>query len=95
MEIEKDVQPVNWVYPLIFESRKIKLEVGRYLVKRNIPFISFFWPCHKQPFYESNESLPVSEDIWERGFAIPCNSLITPQEAINLAKTIGNVAKNG
>lgn len=95
MEIEKDVQPVNWVYPLIFESRKIKLEVGRYLVKRNIPFISFFWPCHKQPFYESNESLPVSEDIWERGFAIPCNPLITPQEAIGLAKTIGNVAKNG
>ncbi len=94
IEKNKDAEPVYWVYPLIFESRKTKLYVGRELEKRGIPFLSFFWPCHKQPFYNSKESLPIVESISEKGISIPCNSLASEQEAIELAKIIGTTAKN-
>jgi len=90
----EDIEPIYWVYPLIFKSREVKLRVGRELKKRNIPFLSFFWPCHKQPFYNTKESLPVTESIAEKGLAIPCNSLITKEEAIKLANAIGNNVKN-
>jgi len=90
----KDVEPIYWVYPLIFENREVKLKAGRELKKRDIPFLSFFWPCHKQPFYDTKESLPVTESIAETGLAIPCNSLITEEEAVELANIIGNSVKN-
>ena len=94
VEKNRDTEPVYWVYPLIFKSRKMKLTVGRELVKRKIPFLPFFWPCHKQPFYNKKENLPVTESIAERGFSVPCNSMITEQEAVELANIIGNVVKN-
>lgn len=87
-------EPITWVYPLILKNRETKLKVGRELKKRNIPFLSFFWPCHKQPFYNTKDRLPVTESIAERGFSIPCNSSITEQEAVELANIIGNSVKN-
>ena len=87
-------EPVYWVYPILFKSRKIRLQVGRGLKKEGIPFLSFFWPCHKQPFYNYKETLPVTETVSERGLTIPCNSLVTEQEAINLTKIIGHIVKN-
>lgn len=94
--IEKDdlAEPIKWVYPLIFKDRGTKLKAGRELLKRNIPFLPFFWPCHKQPFYNTEERLPITESISEKGFSIPCNPLITENEAVELAKVIGNSIKN-
>ena len=91
---DKDTQPIYWVYPLLFKSREIKLEVGRKLKKEGIPFLSFFWPCHKQPFYNYKETLPVTESVSERGLSIPCNSSVTEQEAVNLTKIIGTIVEN-
>lgn len=90
----KHTEPVYWIYPLIFKNKKIKLHVARELKRKNIPLLSFFWPCHKQPFYRSKERLPITEAISEKGFSIPCNPLISKEEAINLARIIGNYAKN-
>ncbi len=90
----KNTKPVYWVYPLLFKDRKTKLKVGNKLKRKNIPFLSFFWPCHKQPFYNSRETLPATEDVSKRGLIIPCDPLITEKEAVNLAKIIGKAAKN-
>lgn len=94
MKKEQNSNPVYWVYPLIFNSRKTKLKVGRELMKKDIPFSSSFWPCHKQPFYNSKESLPVTESISEKLIALPCNTSITEKEAVWLAKFIGKITKN-
>lgn len=94
IEKEKDSSPVYWTYPLLFKSREIKLQVGRELVKRGVPFASFFWPCHKQPFYSSKERLPVTEDISLKGLAIPCNAEITEEDAKKLTKIVGKIVKN-
>jgi len=91
---EKNTDPIYWVYPLIFKDRESKLKAGRELKKRDIPFLSFFWPCHKQPFYNTKENLQVTESVAERGFSIPCNPLITENEAVELSNIIGNSIKN-
>ena len=95
VEKNKNTEPVYWVYPLIFRNRNIKLKVGRELVKRNIPFLPFFWPCHRQPFYSTKDNLPVTDNMHERGISIPCNSTVTEEDALNIAKIIGSIAKNG
>ena len=81
---------------LSIDIQKQENEIDRRqrVVKRKIPFLPFFWPCHKQPFYNKKENLPVTESIAERGFSVPCNSMITEQEAVELANIIGNVVKN-
>lgn len=93
-EINKNAEPSYWVYPLIFSSRKIKLRVGRELVKRGIPFLPFFWPCHKQLFYSTKDSLPMTDFVFERGLVLPCNPLLTKQEIIETAALIGKTIKN-
>ncbi len=94
MQKEQSSNPVYWIYPLIFNSRKTKLKVGRELMKKGLPFSSSFWPCHKQPFYNSKESLPVTESISEKLIALPCNTSITEKEAVWLANLIGKITKN-
>ena len=93
-EKSKDTEPSYWVYPLIFESKKVKLNVGKELMKKNIPFLPFFWPCHKQPFYNKNETLPITEEISEKGIVISCNPRIKEEEALDLVRTIVNASKN-
>jgi len=91
-QVKKDyANPVHWVYPVIFDSQKTKLKVGRELVKRKVPFIPAFWPCHKAPFYHSGQKLPTTESIAARALALPCNSRLTEDEASNLANTIGKM----
>ena len=91
---EKGSEPSYWVYPAIFKSRAAKLIAGRELIKKKMPFRSFFWPCHKQPFYDSSEELAVTEDISGRGIVLPCNTSATEQEARALAKIIGSAVKD-
>ncbi|MBR9706799.1 DegT/DnrJ/EryC1/StrS aminotransferase family protein [Candidatus Pacearchaeota archaeon] len=94
MKNETSSNPVYWIYPIIFKNKKIKMQVGKELRKKEIPFLSFFWPCHKQPFYDSPETLPITEEVSERGLSIPCIPSISDEEAIDLTRIIGNVVKN-
>ena len=93
-EAEKGSKPVHWVYPLILKNRGARLKVGRELIKNNVPFRSFFWPCHKQPFYNSKDVLPVTENISETGIILPCNASMNEEEAVMLTKMIGSVLEN-
>ena len=94
MNPTKGANPSYWVYPVLFKSRKQRLSVGRELVKKSIPFTPFFWPCHKQPFFESGESIEVAENIAFRGLVFPCNPLLTQDDITEIARIIKPLLKN-
>ncbi len=67
---------IYWVYALVIKNELSAEEVMNLLRKEGIGTRPFFYPMHKQPVFNkmnlfNNDILPVSENIYKKGFYIP------------------------
>jgi len=60
--------PVCWLYATLLPKRDDVMET---LKKEDIETKPFFLPIHQQPIYESNQTLPVSESLSQKGLNLP------------------------
>jgi len=63
-------QNVYWYYSIVINDDKYD-NLLKALEENGIDYRHFFNPLHKQPFINSNESLPVSEYLFKRGLILP------------------------
>lgn len=100
LPLEKTVYAKNiyWVYGiLIKDTCSIDAEQAMKLLKeKGIGTRPFFYPMHQQPvlrrmgFFE-NESLPVSERLYKKGFYIPSGMALTDEQLERSAAAVKEV----
>ena len=61
---------VYWYYAIVINNDKYD-KLLEALTENGIDYRHFFNPLHKQPFINSDESLPVSEHLYKRGLILP------------------------
>lgn len=77
-----------WMYGILLKDRKKQIEAAVSLKEKNIPVRSFFYPVHRQPFYNVKTDCPVAEDISERGLCLPNDIHMTESEIKEVVKGI-------
>lgn len=50
------------------------------LIKNEIQFKNYFYPCHWTDAYKSNISLPVTEEFYNRSISLPIHNKLTEEE---------------
>jgi perosamine synthetase len=90
---------IYWVYGLILKNKKYKASYYiRKLKNEGVECRPFFCPMHLQPVFQSmglfkNSKLPISEDLFNYGFYIPCGIGIKKKELIYVVKKIKKIFK--
>jgi len=90
-------QHVYWVYPLVLDTEKIgkdREQIMKELGMRSVESRPFFPPVHKQPIYNSRQSLPVSERLYEKGICLPITPNMSGNDARFIAKELIEVISN-
>jgi perosamine synthetase len=89
---EKDSFNVAWVNVIKLENTDININDLRFeLSKVGIDSRNLFYPSHKQLFLTSgpsNESFPVSEDLYLKGMYVPSGSNLDSDDILYIAKKI-------
>tara|TARA_X000000950_G_scaffold205530_1_gene247245 strand:+ start:21569 stop:22681 length:1113 start_codon:yes stop_codon:yes gene_type:complete len=90
---------IYWVYGLVLKKKKHKaLYYIKKLRKLGIECRPFFCPMHLQPVFKSmnffkKERFPVSENLFNYGFYIPCGIGMKKKELIYVAKMVKKIFK--
>jgi len=80
--IEKEnCKHTYWQYHIMFPSKEARLQAVKKLDENEIGRREPFYPCHLQPFYNTNDHLPNTMEIFERGEILP-NSMTLDEETI-------------
>ena len=80
----KGIKSVYWMYSILIDDdfglTRDKLRM--YLAQRGIETRTFFIPLHLQPIYfkESNERLPVAEELCRKGIYFPSAATLTTKD---------------
>lgn len=89
---------IYWVYAITLKSefKKSPKEVMKELGELNIGTRPFFYPMHKQPALKklglfTNDYLPNSEKLYERGFYIPSGLALTENEIKEVSEAMHEV----
>lgn len=77
---------VYWYYAVIIKKNYDK--VLKALQENKIDYRHFFYPLHKQPFINSEESLPVSEYLFDNGLILPTFTKLKNSEIDFISKVI-------
>jgi perosamine synthetase len=77
---------VYWYYSIVIKKNYNK--VLEALKDNNIDYRHFFHPLHKQPFINSEESLPVSEYLFDNGLILPTFTKLKNSEIDFISKVI-------
>ena len=75
-----------WYYAVIIKKNYDK--VLQALQENNIDYRHFFHPLHKQPFINSEESLPISEYLFDNGLILPTFTKLKNSEIDFICKII-------
>ena len=89
---------IYWVYPVVIKetckksAKEIMLEFGKYEIGTR----PFFYPIHQQPVFNDmqlflNENLPVSENLYKKGFYIPSGLALTEDQILEVAETMHKI----
>ena len=85
-----------WVYGVIFKNNKLRNNVAKALLEKQIETRPFFWPLHKQPLLKSkyfeNVKLENTEKISKRGLYIPMGSHLTKKTQEYIIENLLTVA---
>lgn len=91
---------IYWVYAITLkdEYKKTAKEVMKKLEKLNIATRPFFYPMHKQPIFKkmglfSNEVLPISEKLYEKGFYIPSGLALSSKQIYKVSNALHEVIR--
>ena len=79
---------VFWYYSIVIKKNYNK--VLEALKDNNIDYRHFFNPLHKQPFINSEETLPVSEYLFDNGLILPTFTDLKNKEIDFICKVILN-----
>jgi perosamine synthetase len=77
---------VYWYYSIVIKKNYNK--VLEALKDNNIDYRHFFYPLHKQPFINSEESLPISEYLFDNGLILPTFTKLKNSEINFISKVI-------
>ena len=80
-----------WMFPILVKDEKIKIKIMNDSRKLKLSINSFFYPCHKQPFYDKGETLKITENCWKKGIILPTDPQLG-EEKIN--KIIELISEN-
>jgi perosamine synthetase len=89
---------IYWVYSVVIkdEYKKSAKDVMGELKEYRIGTRPFFYPMHKQPVFNKmqlflNENLPVSENLYKKGFYIPSGVALTEKQIIEVSEAMHKV----
>jgi perosamine synthetase len=74
---------VYWLYSILIDEADYGLsraELMRLLQAKGIGSRPFFVPMHQQPIYNTGQTLPVAEGLYQRGISLPSAASITDDE---------------
>jgi perosamine synthetase len=91
---------IFWVYGLVlndatnFDAKKVMND----LLKNGIGSRPFFYPMHQQPVLIKrglfqDESYPVAEKLYQKGFYLPSGLALTEDQIIHVSKTLKKIFK--
>lgn len=73
--------PVFHLYELKCEDRETRDSLKEYLTEREIGTgLHYPVPCHKQPVYDTDDVLPVSEDLCDTLLSLPMHPHLTEEQ---------------
>jgi len=83
---------VYWLYSIILngDCKKSPDEIIKYLKKENIDTRPFFSPIHKQPVYNTGQTLPVTENLAASGFSLPSSAGLELKNVERVSKAIND-----
>jgi len=91
---------IYWVYGLVIEKslNQDSFEIMKNLSKNNIGCRSFFYPLHQQPVFTKEglfkeESYPVAEQLYKKGFYLPSGLGITEKQIIKVCEILIKIFK--
>ena len=89
---------IYWVYGIVLnDETKLKAkEVMQDLIKLGVGCRPFFYPMHQQPVFKKmglfkDESYPVAEQLYERGFYIPSGLSLNEMQIIQVSSALFKV----
>jgi len=89
---------IYWVYSIVIkdECKKSAKGVMENLREYGVETRPFFYPIHKQPVFNEmqlflNENLPVSENLYKKGFYIPSGLALTEKQIIEVSEAMHKV----
>ena len=91
-------ESIYWVYGIIIKDNcsKNAKQIMEELKGYKIGTRPFFYPMHKQPVFNKmqlflNENLPVSENLYKKGFYIPSGVALTEKQIIEVSEAMHKV----
>jgi len=81
---------VYWLYSVVLsrDCRLSREELIQHLDKNGVESRSFFYSIHKQPIYDCSKTLPISENLSDRGLSLPSSSELGNQDIAFIARLI-------
>lgn len=88
--INEAIEPSYWIVCVLFKTESQKQKIIRAFDKSGIEFRPLFTPVDKFPFYENNNNLKVSNNIYNRGICLPSFPELSKNELNKICNTIIN-----
>ena len=85
---------IYWLYSILVDEEKFGMssqKLGEQLKKTGIETRPIFPPVHKQPIYNTGQSLPVCEGISCRGLSLPSSVNLNRDEIKSVTRKIGSI----
>ena len=77
-----------WLVSILLKNKIQRDGVMAYLLAHGIDSRPFFVPMHKLPIYKSNLSLPIAENLSERGLNLPSYPALTESDVKHISLKI-------
>jgi perosamine synthetase len=83
---------VFWMYSVVVEDSfgLTRDELSARLRQHGIDTRPFFYPVHKLPMYNTGQSLPVAEELSQRGLNLPSGATLTAEQVDYICDTISH-----
>ena len=84
-----------WMYGVVLKRdvKKSRDEIMIALKEKGIDTRPFFFPMHLQPILKSGQSLPVSENLGQRGFYLPSSSHLKRDQMGRVVESLKQVLR--
>ena len=81
----------NSYFPVVFESNEVRESVFTALAREDVHPRRYFYPSlNTLPYLETNEPMPISEDISERIACLPLYHDLAEEDIIRISKIIND-----
>ena len=71
---------VYWMFSVVLNEGIDRAKVITSLAEKGIETRTFFYPLHKMPVYQTDDILPITDDIASRGINLPSGNQLTNEQ---------------